>query len=408
MMTPASPKRMLIFSLTYYPDLVGGAEIPVKKTTDRIPPNEIIFDMVTLRFNSELPVFEKIGNVNIYRVGFSKPNPRIGELVKSPLKWNKYLYPFMSFRKAQQLQRTHGYDGIWSVMTSYASFGALFFKMRHPKVKYLFTLNDGDPIEYLKAKARFVYPLFVRLFTKADLIHVPSTYLGNFARDMGYKGDLELIPNAVDAEDFAKEYPEQEIEAVRKKLGKKPGDVFLITTSRLVKKNAVGDIIKSLAFMPKEISFFVLGKGPDYEMLEQLAKDTGVAERVHFLGHVDLREIPKYLKACDIFVRPSRSEGMGNSPIEAMAAGIPVICTQVGGLADSIIDPDRNPGKTPTALAVPTKDPEAIAKQVRRFLENDAEREQIIKNAREFALARYNSKTIDAAMRERVFKRLFS
>ena len=399
-------KRVLIFSLTYYHDLVGGAEIPVKKTTDRISPRDIEFDMVALRFDSELPAEEQIGNVHVYRVGFCKPHPRVGELVKPPLKWNKYLYPFFAFRKARQLHAKRPYDAIWSVMTSYASFGALFFKMRYSDVKYLFTLNDGDPIEYLKHKARFVYPLFVRLFTKADLVHAPSTYLGNFARSMGYKGDIELIPNALDIEDFVHEYPQTEIDAVKKKLGKKPGDIFVITTSRLVKKNAVDDVIKSLVFLPENIHFLILGKGPDLEMLEGLARNKGVSERVHFLGHIDLREIPKYLKACDIFVRPSLSEGMGNSPIEAMATRLPVVGTQSGGLADSIIDPDRNPGQTPTALAVDVRDPQGIARQVQRFLNNKEEREQIIKNAREFATTRYNSTTIEHAMRERVFNKL--
>lgn len=400
-------KRILIFSLTYYPDLVGGAEIPIKKTTDRINPGDIMFDMIALRFDSELPAEEHIGNVHVYRVGFCKPHPRVGELVKPPLKWNKYLYPFLALRKARELHQKQSYDAVWSVMTSYASFAALFFKMWYPKVKYLFTLNDGDPIEYLKRKARPVYPLFVRLFTKADLIHAPSTYLGNFARSMGYKGDIEIIPNALDIEDFMRECPQSEIDAIKKKLGKKPNSVFLITTSRLVKKNAVNDIIKSLAFLPEEFHFFILGKGPDLEMLEKLAESEGVADRTHFLGHVDLREIPTYLRACDVFVRPSLSEGMGNSPVEAMAAGIPVVSTQVGGLADSIIDPDRNPGKTPTALAVNVRDPQGIARQVQRFLTNAEERERIIKNAREFAKTRYNSATIEKAMRERVFDKLF-
>lgn len=400
-------KRILIFSLTYYPDLVGGAEIPVKKTTDRISPSDIAFDMIALRFDSELPAEEQIGNVHVYRVGYGKPHPRVGELLKPPLKWNKYLYPFFAFRKARQLHTKHPYDAVWSVMTSYASFGALFFKLWYPKVRYLCTLNDGDPIEYLKHKARFVYPLFVRLFTKADLVHAPSTYLGNFARSMGYKGDIEIIPNALDIEDFARDYPQEEIDAVRQKLGKKPGDVLLITTSRLVKKNAVDDIIQSLTFLPKNVRFVILGKGPDLEMLETFAQSEGVSERVQFLGHIDLREIPKYLKACDIFVRPSITEGMGNSPIEAMAAGLPVISTQSGGLADSVIDPDRNAGKTPTALAVDVHDPQSIARQVQRFLGNKEERDGIVKNARVFATTRYNSATIERAMRERVFDKLF-
>jgi glycosyltransferase involved in cell wall biosynthesis len=364
--------------------------------------------MITLRFDSELPEVEKIGNITVHRIGFSKKSPRIGELVKAPLKWNKYLYPFIALRKAQQLNQEHGYDAVWSVMTSYASFGALFFKLANPTIRYLFTLNDGDPIEYLKRKARFVYPLFVRLFTKADLIHAPSTYLADFARSMGYKGEIVRIPNALDVEEFVREYPEEQIAQVQAKLGKKPGDVFIITTSRLVKKNAVDDIIKALAFLPANISLHVLGKGPDLEMLETLAKEKSVFERVHFLGHVDLREIPLYLKACDLFIRPSLSEGMGNSPIEAMAAGLPVVSTQVGGLADSIIDPDRNPEKEPTALAVEPRDPEGIARQAKRFLADETLRTRITVSAKKFAQSTYNSKDIDRRMQEEVFGKLLT
>ncbi|MEK7612695.1 MAG: glycosyltransferase [Patescibacteria group bacterium] len=400
-------KRILIFSLTYYPDLVGGAEIPVKKTTDRIDPKDISFEMVTLRLNTALPKDERIGNVLVHRVGFGKKNPTPQDLVQFPLRLNKFLYPFLAFLKARALHRTQPFDGIWSVMTSYASFGALFFKLCYPNVRYLFTLNDGDPIEYLKHKARFVYPLFARLFTKADLIHAPSTYLAEFGRSMGYRGDIAFVPNALDVEEFVREYPPSELDAVREHLGKKRGDVFIITTSRLVKKNAVDDIIKSLKFLPAHISFKILGKGPDMEALQRLAREEGVDDRVTFLGHVDLREIPKYLKACDVFVRPSLSEGMGNSPIEAMAAGLPVVSTQVGGLRDSIIDPDRNTDKQPTALAVDPHDPEAIAKQVMRFLTHKEECSRIVAHAKEFAQKNYNSAAIDKAMREQVFGKLF-
>ena len=91
-----------------------------------------------------------------------------------------------------------------------------------------------------------------------------------------------------------------------------------------------------------------------------------------------------------------------------MAAGIPVVSTQSGGLADSIIDPDRNPGQMPTALAVDVRSPDQIARQVERFMNNREERTHIIENAREFAKTRYNSATIEKAMRERVFDKLLS
>ena len=62
-------KKILIFSLVYYPRYIGGAEVAIKEITDRISPSDIEFDMVTLRSHKDLPKAEKIGNVNVYRVG---------------------------------------------------------------------------------------------------------------------------------------------------------------------------------------------------------------------------------------------------------------------------------------------------------------------------------------------------
>jgi len=63
------------------------------------------------------------------------------------------------------------------------------------------------------------------------------------------------------------------------------------------------------------------------EKLKNLAEDIGVENRVMFLGQITHAAMPKYLKVSDIFVRPSLTEGLGNSFLEAMAAGIPVIAT---------------------------------------------------------------------------------
>ena len=70
-------KKILIFSLAYYPRFVGGAEVAIKEITDRIDPKGVAFHMVTLRFDSNLPKTEKIGNVAIHRVGFTTKNPDI-------------------------------------------------------------------------------------------------------------------------------------------------------------------------------------------------------------------------------------------------------------------------------------------------------------------------------------------
>ena len=396
-------KRILIFSLAYYPDVVAGAEVAIKEITNRVDSNDIVFDMVTLRFNSALPEFEKIGNVNVYRIGFTRRNPTIGDLGRFPLALNKYLFPYLGYLKASSLHRKNHYDGIWAMMANYASFAALFFKIHYPHVKFLMTLQEGDPMEYVKHQVRFAYPLFRRVFTHANFVQTISNYLAGFARNMGYTGPLEVVPNAVNVAHFAQEYPENELLVLKHRLGTKNGDFFLITTSRMVTKNAVDEVIRALPLLPPTIKFLILGIGPDEAMLRKLAYEMGVADRVQFLGQVLHNEMPKYLKVSDVFIRPSRSEGLGNSFLEAMAAGIPVIATPVGGIPDFLFDPDRNPDKPSTGLAVNPRDLEGLAWQFKRLVEDKKLRDEIVKNARELVFAKYDWDKIARDMQEKVF-----
>ena len=99
---------------------------------------------------------------------------------------------------------------------------------------------------------------------------------------------------------------------------------------------------------------------------------------------------------------------MGNSFIEAMAAGIPVIATQEGGIADFLFDPEKNPDIKPTGLAVKVGDHEAIARQVMRYTKDVLLRREVTDNARALVQARYDWKTIVRGMRERVFNPLLT
>ncbi len=399
-------KRILIFSLAYYPKFVGGAEVAIKEITDRISFEDIEFDMVTLRFDSTLPRFEQVGNVNVYRVGFSLKNPDIGALVKFPLVLNKYLFPFIGFLKARSLHKKNRYDGIWAMMANYAGFSALFFKMRNPNVPYLLTLQEGDPIEYIKERVKSVYALFEKIFTRADFVQTISHYLANFARDMGYRGPLEVVPNAVSVAHFSREYSTEELFALKQKLGKATDDIFLITTSRLVKKNAIDEVIRALPLLDTRVKFLVLGIGPDEASLRSLASSFKVSDRVKFLRQIPHEEMPKYLKISDIFIRPSRSEGLGNSFLEAMASGVPVLATSVGGIPDFLFDPEKNPDHDPTGLFVEVDSPESIAKQVKRLISDETLRARLIVNGKKLVTEKYDWDLIAHDMQVKVFGQL--
>lgn len=399
-------KKVLIFSLAYFPKHVGGAEVAIKEITDRL--SDIEFHMVTNRFDSTLPPVERVGNVLVHRIGITTRNPEMGDLKRFPLNLNKPLFQFLAAWKALQLHRTHAYDATWAMMAHSCGVPAALFKLWNPKVPYLLTLQEGDPISYIEKKMWPLWPLFARAFTHADMVQAISTFLGKWARARCFTGELEIIPNAVHTSHFSQDFPQKYVDDVKVSLDKKEGDVFVITTSRLVHKNAVDDMIRALPLLPTRVLFVILGTGPDEMLLRKLATDLRVSERVKWVGQVGHKEMPLYLKASDIFIRASRSEGMGNSFVEAMAAGLPVIATQEGGIADFLFDEKRNPSIPTTGWAVDKDAPDQIAAAVLDIINRPEKVREVVERARRMVREKYDWDIIARDMRERVFVPLFS
>lgn len=395
------PKRILVFSLAYSP-LWGGAELAVKEITDRIEPDRFSFEMITVRFDSVLPKKERIGNIIVHRVGPGKPSPTAEEMLRFPLYFSKVLYPVRAFFKAVSLQHAQRFDALWSIMT-YAGFPAVLFKLfRCPRIPFLLTLQEGDSVEHMvgRWRIRLVWPLFKHVFKRATVVQTISSYLAQFAYDHGARAPIEIVPNGVDVSAFMRAYSREERATLKERLSMREGEKYLITTSRLVPKNAIDAVIQALPHLPYNVRFLILGEGPLRASLETLARTEGVAERVRFLGHVEHSDLPLYLQVCDIFIRPSRSEGMGSSFVEAMAAGIPVIATPVGGIVD-IIEDYR------TGLFVNVDDPESIAEKVSVLLKESTLREELIRNAKAMVVAKHDWNVVVDLMLSRVFAALF-
>ena len=268
----------------------------------------------------------------------------------------------------------------------------------------ILSLQEGDPPEHYLRRVGPLRALYRSIFERADIVHAISSFLGEYAHRMGYAGTVRVIPNGVAVSHFGAAPDGAELAALRKKLSKRKGEVYLITVSRLVKKNAVDDCIRALAHLPSHFKLIVVGEGPLGQWLWHLAAKVGVLERVLFTGHLSHDELPLYLHLSDIFVRPSRSEGMGNVFIEAMAAGLPVIGTPVGGITDFLFDPDRTKlGKvTPTGLFCDVDDPASIARAAIRLVEDEALRERIVESGSAMVREKYDWDALARAMHERV------
>ena len=120
-------KKVLIFSLSYYPH-VGGAEVAIKEITNRIDSAKARFDMVTLRFVGKNAPVEKIGNVNVHRIGAVDNTMETTDKLSLTLKVVKFFSPFLIFLKAVSLHRKHSYDILWVNNANHGGFAALLFK----------------------------------------------------------------------------------------------------------------------------------------------------------------------------------------------------------------------------------------------------------------------------------------
>ena len=114
----------------------------------------------------------------------------------------------------------------------------------------------------------------------------------------------------------------------------------LIAVGSLIERKGLDTIVRALALLPPDppTSLILLGDGPERQSLAALARSLGVADRVELPGAVPASEVDTFLSRADVFVLASRSEGRPNALLEAMAAGLPVVASDIDGVRGLIRD----------------------------------------------------------------------
>ncbi|HEX8692421.1 MAG TPA: glycosyltransferase [Longimicrobium sp.] len=161
--------------------------------------------------------------------------------------------------------------------------------------------------------------------------------------------------------------PPEERAAVRRELGASP-DACLVAGAGHVHRRKGFDLLLEAfarAAVP-DAEAAILGTGPEEVRLRAWAESLGIAERVRWPGHRG--DVVRVLAACDLFVLSSRNEGMANVMLEAMAAGTPVVATDVSGVRAAL---GEQGGRPPAGWIVPPDDPAAMAEAMRAVLQGD-------------------------------------
>ncbi|MFF5180990.1 glycosyltransferase [Micromonospora sp. NPDC000316] len=171
---------------------------------------------------------------------------------------------------------------------------------------------------------------------------------------------------------------------------REPGRARILTVGRLVERKGFQTVVRAMALVP-DAECVVVG-GPPEGLLETdpyarrlraLAESCGVADRVHLVGAVPREEMGRWYRSADLLVAAPWYEPFGLTPLEAMACGVPVVGTAVGGIRDTVVDGT-------TGDLVPARDPHALATAIQRLLDDRIRRFRYATAAGERARSRYS------------------
>lgn len=246
-------------------------------------------------------------------------------------------------RLAARVARKHG------TIVMYTCHGFHFHKAA-PIINWLMYY----PMEKLMSRyCDYIVTINKEDYNRAKLFHAP-----NVRYIPGVGVNIERIHNCkVDKSSY------------KKALGLPENCVLVLSIGELIERKNHEVVIRAIASIPNhKIYYAICGKGPLQEHLCALAHSLGIGDRVRFLGF--RRDIPELCNAADISAFPSKIEGLGLAGIEAMAAGVPLVSSNVHGILDYVID-----GKT--GFAIDPNDVYGFAKAISLLADDVALRQEM-------------------------------
>jgi glycosyltransferase involved in cell wall biosynthesis len=195
---------------------------------------------------------------------------------------------------------------------------------------------------------------------------------------------IDVVPCGVDLDHFHPDGPRDD----------RSDRPRIVVVSRLVARKGVDDVIRALAALP-DAELVIAGgphidglfADPEVRRLRAVARACGVADRVRLRGAVPRAQVAALLRSADVVACTPWYEPFGIVPLEAMATGVPVVASAVGGMLDSVID-------GVTGLHVPPRDPHVLAAALHRLLDDPRLRARLGAAGRRHALDNYAWSTV--------------
>ncbi len=228
------------------------------------------------------------------------------------------------------------------------------------KTPVIINYRGGEAKTYFEQSIKWVAPSM----NKASAIVVPSKYLQQVFTGFDYKA--QVIPNIIDLQRFkvSQEKPEQK------------QSLDLIITRNLEAIYGIATAIKAVALIVDKIpnlKLSIAGSGPQRAELLQLVEDLKLHKNVFFTGKLKPDEVAMLYGQADIMLNPTTVDNMPNSVLEAMASGVAIVTTNVGGIP-FIVENNK------TALLVDVDNENQMAEKIMELVNDNALRENLVKN----------------------------
>ena len=236
-------------------------------------------------------------------------------------------------------------------------------------------------------------------FEPARVIVTSNSMKGEVCGHFHVQGEkVDVIPNAIEVEKYAIGVDRWE---VRRRFGVGDNEKLVLCVGRLVPQKGIEYLIRAIprvSWRFPEAKFVIVGEGWMRGHLEWLANQSDQRWRTNFTGFISDNDLVALTKSADVMVVPSVYEPFGIVALEGMAAGVPVVASQVGGLAE-VVEHDK------TGVYVYSRSPDSIAWGVERVLSDPGYRDWLVKNAYETVKSRFSWEAV-ARQTVEVYKRV--
>jgi glycosyltransferase involved in cell wall biosynthesis len=259
-------------------------------------------------------------------------------------------------------------------------------------------------IPYITTCHGFFKPKFTRKVFKfwgRKVIAISEAVRAHLVNDLKVaKNKIVLIYNGVDVKNFERYYTSQDKEAIRKEYKLEDSPVVGII-ARLSSVKGHEYLIRAAKFILAErsdIQFLIIGDGPEENKLKRLVKSLNIEKNIFF--HSSILDTARPLSIIDIFVMPSISEGLGLAILEAMASGLPVVASNVGGIYSLVLEGENG-------ILVAPKNPQALKEAVLKLINDKKLCLQMGRKSREICGSKF-SLDIFAEEVEKVYREIIN